>query len=134
MYPERSWKAFGFVSQLLCKRICLEIELGRLYVYIAVMTLLRCFNMMVYVDINASFNTLKGVGFYVCSAFVNNLIEDLGPHLSLFFFNVEVLIRLNILWNRKEIYFSCPLSWASQSPRQVLGVEQDCISFLPYFI
>lgn len=76
MYPERSWKAFGFVCQLLWEGICLEIELGRLYMYIIVMTLLRCFSMMVYVAINASFNALKRMGFDVCSTFVNNLMKS----------------------------------------------------------
>lgn len=41
--------------------------------YVIVMTFLRCSNVMVYVDINASFSALKRVGFDICSTFVNNL-------------------------------------------------------------
>jgi len=41
-----------------------------------VMTLSRCFKMMVCVDINASFNALKRKGFDICSTFVNNLMRS----------------------------------------------------------
>lgn len=55
-----------------------------MYLYVIVMTFVRCFSMTGYVAINASLDTFKRIGFNGFPTFVNNLMKDLSTPKPIF--------------------------------------------------
>lgn len=61
-----------------------RIKLGRFYLCVIVMTLVMCFSMMGYVDINASLNAFKRIDFNGFPTYVDNLMKRLSMPKPIF--------------------------------------------------